>query len=83
MATHLEIEVGVPLPLARGRRMNLPLDKMAVGDSVFVPCPAQEVAVFANRAAVSARTWSRRHTGGTAKFVYRTMEGGFRIWRLV
>lgn len=62
------IEKNVPMPIGQMSSLTGLFRGMAVGDSVVLP---------------------KRPTGGTfirlkpAKYATRTVEGGFRIWRLV
>lgn len=73
-----KIEKGVPLPKPRQNIKALPLSKMEVGDSIFLPGKKST-----NGANGSLSHWSRKLG---AKFTQRkaTVDGvdGVRIWRV-
>ena len=71
---NLKIENNVPIPTRAGNSTALTetLTKIAVGDSVFVQ-DANQVSV------AGCALYAGRKTG--RKFTYRTVEGGFRVWR--
>lgn len=71
----LKIEKGIPIPTrSAGGEITSILQKMEVGDSVFVPKPANKV------------TGSVQYFCGLKKysdrFKIRSVEGGSRIWRI-
>ena len=71
---NLQIEKNVPMPINYGNSSTLTttIAKMEVGDSVFVPDVRQP-------RLASSISYTGKKTG--RKFTYRTVEGGFRVWR--
>lgn len=67
------IERGVPLPPGASTGPTYPWDKMAVGDSFFVPGKKQENMSSVASSAAKRRGW---------KFATRTVPGGVRVWRV-
>jgi hypothetical protein len=74
-----KIEKGVPMPTLRTAYKRLPLDKMEIGDSIFVPGMSSKGG--GSNSAVGY--WGKRLN---AKFVRRAekVDGvqGLRIWRV-
>ena len=75
----IKIEKNVPVP--KWGVSEYPILEMGVGDSFFVPCKETE------RAKVRTRIWSKinglmRAEKITRKHTVRSVEGGFRAWRL-
>ena len=70
----MKIEKHIPLPLQpqpRGRRAKYPFGQMDVGDSFFSDEDR-------NRLAAASSHAGSRHG---KKFIIRSVDGGFRIWR--
>lgn len=71
----MKIEKGIAIPekpRSGGRPTKYPFKVMEVGDSVFIDEAEAKAAIAA------ARATGRIHG---KKFVYRTVDGGIRIWR--
>jgi len=66
------IESGKPMPISKGRGLKYPWDKMKPGDRIAVPGISY---------AQSANVYSKRH-GLKAKFVQRTIDGTFYVYRV-
>ncbi len=75
-----EIEHGIPLPLSLKDKM--PVEKMAVGDSFFVPLTDGRTMSQIRGHVGQAITWYKKKTG--KDFTVRSLrkEGGVRVWRL-
>lgn len=72
--SELKIEKNVPIPKVTRR---YPFSLMEVGDSVYIPCEANE----------AAKQVSQRITGSMSmlrprKFTRRSDVGGVRVWRV-
>jgi len=66
------IESGKPMPIRKARSSKYPWDKMKPGDRIAVPGTSY---------AQSANVYSERH-GLKAKFVQRTIDGVFYVYRV-
>jgi hypothetical protein len=74
----MEVEKGVPFP-SHGPRVSkyrFPLGEMEIGDSFFVEVKSM---TFLNSARSLISRYSREFN---RKFATRTMDGGFRVWRI-
>lgn len=70
----LKIESDVPMPTRPGRT-RYPFAEMRPGDSVFIECRDNEIAIAkAQRAARAAAKYAKVH------IVTRTERGGLRVW---
>jgi hypothetical protein len=73
----IEVEKGIPLPVAGPGRAKYPWHDMEVGDSFFVP--------GANATRLNSASTSYVHNspdGKGKKFRARILDGGARIWRI-
>lgn len=78
MENEFKIEKGVPIP-PRKIQSKYPWDQMDIGDSFFVPSTSgyKLSKIQSNAYAYGIKITPKR------KFVIRTLEKGFRIWRVV
>lgn len=74
------IEKNIPLPSTRGWVSTIPLDDMAVGDSVLVQIADDEQRARTEKRSVRTRVYIHSRETGT-RFTVRTVSGGLRIWR--
>jgi Helix-turn-helix domain of resolvase len=75
-----EIEHGIPIPLRLSEKM--PVEKMAVGDSFFVPLTSDRTMSQLRTQVAGAITWYRQKTGKRFTVRSRGVEGGIRVWRI-
>lgn len=75
-----KVDTNVPLPTPRGHKY--PFAEMKVGHSFFIKAKDNaEARKLANNACVLGRVWAQR-VKSSAKFSYRAVGGGARIWRI-
>jgi hypothetical protein len=81
MQTEYILESGVPIPPTK-QGARYPFDKMAIGQSFFVPAGGKPLSRVQSLLIVSARQW-KMQTGTKATFITRQDKehGGVRIWR--
>jgi hypothetical protein len=79
---NIPIEKGIPIPPnpREGGHGNTkyPFRAMEVGDSIFIPCTLTELPGVRNR----VHSATRHYTKNGITFTSRTVEGGFRVWRI-
>jgi hypothetical protein len=75
-----EIEHGIPLPLSLKGKM--PVEKMAVGDSFFVPLTDGRTLRQLKASVTKAITWYHKKTGKCFTVRSRGVDGGIRVWRI-
>jgi hypothetical protein len=73
-----EIEHNIPIPLRLSEKM--PVEKMAMGDSFFVPLTDDRTVSELRRQVIAALQWYRKNTG--RHFTVRSVDGGVRVWRI-
>jgi hypothetical protein len=82
------IEKGIPVPPTISVSNRYPYADMDVGDSFFVPDTTLTAhgkpLKFSGLASMTSRkgTEMTEALGKTYKFISRTVEGGFRVWRV-
>ena len=67
----INIDKGVPIPIAHKKNREYPFDYMDIGDSFFM-----------NNRSSAFHALMNRHNVGGKKFISRAVEGGFRVWRV-
>jgi hypothetical protein len=75
-----EIEHDIPMPLRLSGRM--PVERMAVGDSFFVPLTDGKTMTQLAAQVAGAIGWYHRCTGKCFTVRSRGVEGGVRVWRI-
>src|SRR6266496_231447 len=75
-----EIEHGIPLPLSLSAKM--PVEKMAVGDSFFVPLTDGRTLKQLRTQVQAGVGWYHRKTGKCFTVRSRGVDGGVRVWRI-
>jgi hypothetical protein len=80
MIEQYEIEHGIPLPLSLSEKM--PIEKMAVGDSFFVPLTDDRTMEQLASHVSGVISWYRKETGKCFTVRRRGVQGGIRVWRL-
>lgn len=84
-----QLEDNVPIPTdttrrPRASRYKMPLDKMAVGQSFLVPFKEGEDVDKGRKRVTSSVSQTRKRLFGsdsTVRFVTKTVENGYRVWR--
>lgn len=81
---NIKVEKGFPIPEMDGAkkgRASFPFDEMEVGDSFFVPLSFFKDHVKANDSLNSRiKAYKKKHP--RKDFTYRSVVGGFRVWRI-
>lgn len=84
MQSAFKIEKNVPLPRRLGpggHNQKYPLDRLAVGESFFVPVGPEGKEKFRHRIKAAVRNYGKRH-GLTFTRKWQEDPAGFRVWRV-
>ena len=81
MAFEIEKDIPVSPRKKKGYRSKYPFKSMGIGDSFFVPVASSPRGGMSSLCG-ACRNGSERLFGGSGHFSVRTVEGGYRVWRV-